>query len=132
MFEELEKLFCEARAALGSLAGIQNELAEIRKSVALLASKSELAQTKEQIMSQITDWAATEQADLDAISTTLDGIVAGIAALDTLITNLQNSQGTLSSSDQTALDAIQSASAALKVKSAAIAVTPPGATAAKA
>ena len=39
-------------------------------------------------MSQVTDWAAKEQADLTAISTTLDGLVAGIAALDTLITNL--------------------------------------------
>jgi hypothetical protein len=76
-------------------------------------------------MSKITDWAATEQADLAAVSTTLDGIVAGIANLDTLITNLQNSPGTLSASDQAALDAIKAASAALVTKSGAIVVTPP-------
>ena len=76
-------------------------------------------------MSQLTDWAAAEQADLTAISNTLDTIVAGVAALDTLITNFQNSPGTLSPSDQAALDAIQTASKALVTKSAAIVVTPP-------
>ena len=78
------------------------------------------------LMSQLTDWAAAEQADLTAISNTLDTIVAGVAALDTLITNFQNSPGTLSPSDQAALDAIQTASKALVTKSAAIVVTPPG------
>lgn len=77
-------------------------------------------------MSQITDWAAKEQADLTAISTTLDGVVTGIAALDTLITNLQNS-GTLSASDQAALDAISAASTALVAKTQAISVAPPAA-----
>lgn len=78
-------------------------------------------------MSKITDWAANEQASLAAISSTLDGIVAGITALDTLITNLQNSPGTLSAPDQAALDAIQASSAALVTKAQAIVVTPPGA-----
>ena len=76
-------------------------------------------------MSVITDWAAQEQADLSAISNTLDTVVAGIAALDTLITNLQNSPGTLSAADQAALDSIQAASKALVAKSSAISVTPP-------
>ena len=76
-------------------------------------------------MSQVTDWAAKEQADLTAISTTLDGIVTGIAALDTLITNFQNSPGTLSPADQAALDAIQTASDALVTKSQAISVAAP-------
>jgi hypothetical protein len=77
------------------------------------------------IMSAITDWAAKEQANLDAISGTLDGIVTGITALDALITSLQNSPGTLSAADQAALDAIQASSAALVAKSAGIVVTPP-------
>jgi ABC-type transporter Mla subunit MlaD len=77
------------------------------------------------IMSQITDWAATEQADLAQISSTLDSIVAGISALDTLITNFQNSSGTLSATDQAALDSIQAASAALVTKAQAISVAPP-------
>jgi len=76
-------------------------------------------------MSQITDWAAKEQADLDAISGTLDGIVTGIAALDDLITKLQNSPGALSAADQAALDAIQASSTALRGKASAISVNPP-------
>ena len=77
------------------------------------------------LMSQVTDWAAQEQADLTAISATLDGIVTGVAALDTLITNFQNSPGTLSPSDQAALDAIQSASKAVVAKAAAISTVAP-------
>lgn len=77
------------------------------------------------LMSQVTDWAAKEQADLTAISITLDGVVTGIAALDTLITNFQNSTGTLSAEDQAALDAIVSASDALVTKAGAISVAPP-------
>lgn len=81
--------------------------------------------TKEDIfMSQVTDWAAKEQADLTAISATLDSIVTGIAALDAMITQLQTT-GTLSAADQAALDAIQTASAALVTKSAAISTAPP-------
>jgi broad specificity polyphosphatase/5'/3'-nucleotidase SurE len=75
--------------------------------------------------SQIQDWAAQEQADLTAISNTLDTIVSGVAALDKLITDFQNSPGTLSAADQAALDAIKAASGALVTKAAAISVTPP-------
>lgn len=80
---------------------------------------------EQQLMSQITDWAATEQADLSAISTTLDSITTGIKALDDLITKFQNSPGTLSPEDQAALDQIQAASKALVTKAAAIDVNPP-------
>jgi hypothetical protein len=77
------------------------------------------------IMSKITDWAAAEQADLTTISNTLNGIVTGIAALDALITAFNNSPGTLSPSDQAALDGIKAASAALVTQSAAISTAPP-------
>jgi hypothetical protein len=87
--------------------------------------REEIKHQHHQIMSQITDWAAQEQADLASISTTLDGIVTGIAALDALITSLQTSPGTLSAADQAALDSIQAASKALVAKSGAIVVTPP-------
>lgn len=90
---------------------------------ALLAIQNQI--TRKKIMSQIQDWAAQEQADLTAISGTLDTIVTGINALDTLITNFQNSPGTLSAADQAALDGIKAASAALVTKSSAINVTPP-------
>jgi len=76
-------------------------------------------------MSQITDWAAKEQADLTAISTTLDQIVQGVTALDVMITNFQNSPGTLAPLDQQALDGCQALSKALVAKVAAISVTPP-------
>ena len=77
-------------------------------------------------MSQITDWAAEQQADLTAISNTLDTVVAGIAALDELITNFQNSPGAITPEDQAALDQIQNASHALVTKASAISTAAPG------
>ena len=76
-------------------------------------------------MSKITDQAAAEKADLDAISAKLDTVTAGIAALDKLITDFQNSPGTLSPADQAALDAIQTAVSALRAKAEAVDTTPP-------
>lgn len=76
-------------------------------------------------MSLITDWAAKEQADLDAISGTLDSVVAGIAVLDDMIVAFQNSPGTLSPADQSALDALVANSSALRAKAAGISVAPP-------
>lgn len=84
-----------------------------------------IEESEKRIMSQITDWAAKEQANLDAVSGTLDGIVKGIADLDAKITALQNSPGTLSAADQAALDSIVAASGALVTKSAAISTAPP-------
>ena len=78
-------------------------------------------------MSAITDWAAQEQADLSGISATLNAVVTGIAALDALITQFQNSPGTLSAADQAALDGIQSAVKALATQASAISTAPPSA-----
>ncbi len=89
------------------------------------ATKQDVVEAKDQIMSQITDWATAEQANLDGISTTLDSIVTGVKALDDKITALQNSPGTLSPADQAALDAIQTASKALVTKASAIDTTVP-------
>ncbi len=74
-------------------------------------------------MSQITDWAATEQADLTAIKGTLTSIVTGVTALDALISQLQT-EG-LPPSDVAALAAVKAASAALVIQAAAISVAPP-------
>lgn len=74
-------------------------------------------------MSQITDWAAQQEADLSTISTELDAVTTGIAALDAKIQALQNSPGTLAPDDQAALDAISAASKALVAKAAAISTT---------
>ena len=89
------------------------------------ADKDNIIDKLNALMSQITDWAAQEQADLTAISGTLDSIVTGIAALDKMITDLQNSPGTLTPADQAALDNIQSAVKGLVTKSAAISTAPP-------
>jgi predicted transcriptional regulator len=87
-----------------------------------------LAEGQKRIMSAITDWAAKEQADLSAISATLDGIAAGILNLDQMIQRLQNSPGPLGPDDQAALDAISGASKNLATKASSISVTPPGQT----
>jgi outer membrane murein-binding lipoprotein Lpp len=77
----------------------------------------------EQIMSQITDFAAKCQASLDKVSGDLDSITTDIAALNTLIQTLQNSPGTLGPADQAALDTIATNAAALATK--ADGVVPP-------
>jgi hypothetical protein len=82
---------------------------------------------QQQQQSVITDWADAEGVKLSGISTTLDGIAAGVLALDKMITDFQNSPGTLSAADQAALDAIQSASNDLAAKASAISTKPPGA-----
>ena len=76
-------------------------------------------------MSKVTDFAAAVQTAFDKVSTDLDKIVAGIAALDAAITAFQNSPGTLSAEDQAALDDIQAKSQALVAKADAVDVTAP-------
>lgn len=90
------------------------------------ATKQDLRELENKIMSAITAWAANDQAGLNAIGGNLNNIVTGIAALDALITQFQNSPGILSVSDQAALDGIQNAVKALVDQSAGIVVTPPG------
>ena len=106
----------------GSDAALENINAALREIKNLLSLS--IIQGRN-VMSQITDWAAQEQVALTTISATLDSIVAGVANLDTLINNFQNSPGTLSPADQAALDACQKASNDLVAKAAAISVTPP-------
>ena len=81
---------------------------------------------EKRIMSVITDAMDKVQANFDQITTALTGISAGIANLDQLITNLQNSPGTLSPADQTALDNIQAASGKLVAQVQAISTEAPG------
>ena len=80
------------------------------KSIAGLATKQDLEKTEKNIMSAVTDWAAQEGVQLDGITAELTRIVAGVKALDDAISAFQNSPGTLSPSDQAALDAIQAKS----------------------
>lgn len=84
-----------------------------------------LEKTQENFMKEVQDFVAKEQADLASINAKLDSVVVGIKALDDLIQNFQNSPGTLSVEDQTALDAVSKASTDLVAKSSAIDTTPP-------
>ena len=79
----------------------------------------------QRLMSKITDFATAVEASFAAVSTDLDRIKAGIAALDALIVAFQNSPGTLTPEDQAELDRIQAASAALVATADAVDVTPP-------
>lgn len=71
-------------------------------------------------------FAAAEGAILTSLTTALTAVANGVAALDKLINSFQNSTGTLSPADQTALDQIQATSNALLVQVQAINTTPPG------
>jgi hypothetical protein len=76
-----------------------------------------------QIMSAVTDFAAKVTPVLSKVSADLDSIQTDITALNAQITAFNNSPGTLSATDQAALDAIATSAAALQTK--ADAVVPP-------
>jgi hypothetical protein len=76
--------------------------------------------------SAIQIFAAAEQATLTSLSTALTALATGVAALDALITQLQNSPGTISPADQALLDQIQAQSQANLAQANAISTTPPG------
>jgi hypothetical protein len=96
-----------------------------RETSLLLEKLEHLSHKIDHNMSVLSDWAAQQQADLTTIASSLTTVVTGIAALDTLITNFQNSPGTLNATDQAALDGIQASVKSLVTQSAAINVTPP-------
>jgi hypothetical protein len=75
--------------------------------------KKQVLQQGATTMSAVTDFAAKVEANFAATK-------AGIQALDDKITALQNSPGTLSASDQAALDAIVADSAALVTQTNAL------------
>jgi hypothetical protein len=93
--------------------------------VDLSRQMGQLIQQGQKLMSKVTDFATAVNAAFDKLSTDLDTIKTGIAALDAAIAAFQNSPGTLSAADQAALDDIQAKSQALVVKADAIDTTPP-------
>jgi len=80
------------------------------------------------LMSQITDFAGKEDADLTSISAAFTGIVAGVTALDVLIQNFQNSPDVLTAADQAALDAISAKSTEVVAQGQAVSTKAPGST----
>lgn len=76
------------------------------------------------LMSKISDFATAVQANFDKVSTDLDSISTDIKALNDLITQLQNSPGTITPADQALLDQVQAAAAALQTKADAAVPAP--------
>ena len=77
-------------------------------------------------MSAISDYAAKQAAYNTAVSSDLDAIQAQITTLNTLITTLQDSAGTVTPEDQATIDSLQAAGTALATKADTLAgKTPP-------
>jgi hypothetical protein len=83
-----------------------------------LVTKQDLKLAKEEIMATIADFAAAVQTNYDTLTT-------GIQSLHDLITAFNNSPGTLSPADQSALDKIEAESAALATAVNSDVVVPP-------
>lgn len=77
-------------------------------------------------MATVQDFVNAEGPVLASLGTALTSLSTGVTALDALITQLQNSPGTLSPADQALLDQIQATSQALVAQANAISTTPPG------
>jgi hypothetical protein len=105
----------------------RDRLRQIGAALARLeATLKQMQQQESKNMSQITDWAAAEEADLTNIKTTLNSIVAGVAALDALIQALPVAP-VLTQADLDALTAVKTASDDLVTQAQAINVGPPAA-----
>ena len=106
---------------------IFNDWLERHGSHSNLVTVEDLAKTEKTIMSQLTDWAATEEADLTAIQTALTSIVTAIAALNAQIATLQANAGTLSAADAASLAQIKTDSDTLLANAQAVLnpATPP-------
>jgi len=71
-------------------------------------------------------FAAAETSVLNSLVTAINNIATGVAALDALITTLQNSPGDITPADQATLDAIQAQTTQIQAQLTAINTTPPG------
>jgi len=90
------------------------------RSFFFLATKQDLIQLGIQIMSAISDYATAQNAKLDAIGASVDGIVQDVAFLKAKIEALQNSTGTVSAEDQALLDSLQNRIGTLADKAKAL------------
>lgn len=95
------------------------------KSHFLPATKHDLKQTEQNIMSAISNFAASQNALFAQIDTAISGIQSDIQVLNDKITALQNSAGTISPEDQALLDELQAHAQAMTERLAALdALTP--------
>jgi PKD repeat protein len=112
----------ELTAAIYRLVEVMGQGLACRGSNGQPATKEDLEQLKDQIMSAITDFSAKVEANFAIIQT-------GITNLDAQIQALQNSPGILTPADQAALDKIAADSAALAAAASAPVTVPPTITA---
>ena len=85
-----------------------------------------ITQQGARIMSAISDFAAKQDAFNTRIGTSIDNVVADIQTLNDLITQLQNSAGTVTPEDQALIDQLEAKGSELATKAEALdGLTPP-------
>lgn len=91
-----------------------------------LATKKDLKDTENKIMSAISDFAAKQKAFNDRQDKAVEGLTEDVKTLNDKITELQNNPGTITPEDQALLDDIQARSEGIATKLEALdALTPP-------
>ncbi len=99
---------------------------EVLKSHFGLATKHDLKELENKIMSAISDFAAKQTAFQDRVDAAITGLSGDIDELKAEILKLQNSPGTITPEDQALLDGIQSRTEGVATKLEALdALTPP-------
>lgn len=78
-----------------------------RKSHSSFATKAQLDNLENKIMTKVQQFIADQNSQNDKIDAAVSGIEADVAFLKAKIDEIQNSPGELSPADQTALDALQ-------------------------
>lgn len=118
-FDNMDIVFTIRIEANVNLSTSQAQLDRIEQAVNHILSK------EDQLMSKVTDFAAKEQLDIDALNTKLDSLATGVTALEAAITTLQNTVTGLTPEEQAALDNVTAQSDALVAKASAIDTTVP-------
>lgn len=112
-------------ALIHAIEGLTRELA-LHRSLLQFATKRDLKETEQKIMSAIQQFADKQNAFNLAIGQAITGITGDIQGLNDKITALQNSPGTITAEDQATLDALEASGKALADKLSALdALTPP-------
>lgn len=116
-----EGVGCIAKALHKNPPGASPELAtraDLAREIESL--EATIKQTGARIMSAISEFAAKQATHNQKISVGLDGITTDLEALNALIVQLQNTPGPISPEDQTTLDQLEAAGAALAERVAAV------------
>jgi hypothetical protein len=99
---------------------------ELVRFLADLASKTDLTNLQNMIMSAISEFAGRQAAFNDRIDTAIANVQADVAVLQETITRLQNTPGAITPEDQALLDSIETRAQGITDKLEALdALTPP-------